>query len=65
MSNLLFIITFLHLPCVKMFSSLFTLKTNIELGRSKGTALGWVFDFVNVKDSLFTDLKVHCRWDVI
>lgn len=48
-----------------MSSSLFTLKTNIKLGRNKDMVLGWVFDFVNFKDNLFTDLKVHHRWDVI
>lgn len=57
MSNLQCIITFLHLPYVKMFSSLFTLETNIELVRNKDTVLKWVFHFVNFKGNLFTDLK--------
>jgi len=45
-----------------MFFSLFS---NIGLGRNKGRVLEWVFDFVNFEDNLFTDLKVHHRWDVI
>lgn len=52
----------LHLPCVKLFF-LFTLKTSTELGRNKGRVFGGVFDFVNLKDDMFTNLKVHHSQD--
>lgn len=46
----------------KVLVFLFTLKTNTELASNK-SVLGGVFDFVNLKDNMFSNSKVHHRWD--
>lgn len=53
----------LTLAMCKVIFFLFTLKTSTELGRNKGRVFGGVFDFVNLKDDMFTNLKVHHSQD--